>query len=144
MAKFHFAMDALLRIRKSTRDERRLELAAAERADAELQNQLAALADEQRQVRQQCRKTAGPGTVDLPRLAEAQRYAAVLHDRETKIQRRRQTLATEIQRRHQTLIEADREVRTLEKLRESQWQTHRQEQERQDAKRLDEMALQTK
>ena len=58
------------------------------------------------------------------------------------LQRQRQALAAEIDRRRQALLEADRDVRTLEKLRENQLQAHRQEEERQEGKRLDEAALQ--
>jgi flagellar biosynthesis chaperone FliJ len=38
------------------------------------------------------------------------------------------------------VVEADRDVQTLEKLRESQRQAHRREEERQEAKELDQAA----
>ena len=52
-------------------------------------------------------------------------------------------LAVEIDRRREALLDADRDVRTLEKLRESQFQAHREEESHQQAKLLDEAALQT-
>ncbi len=51
-------------------------------------------------------------------------------------------MATEIERRRQALVEADREVRVLEKLRERQAEQHRREEDLQEAKRLDEVAAQ--
>ena len=47
MTKFHFRLATLLRLRETTRDECRVQLADAQRADAELQSQLARLDMEQ-------------------------------------------------------------------------------------------------
>ncbi len=143
MAQFHFRLATLLRLRESVRDERRVQLADVERADAELQARLTGLAGQQRQLQHECRTAAGPGEVDLPRLVEAHQYAAALRAEEAELQQQRQALAVEIDLRRQALVEADRDVQTLEKLRESQQQAHRQEEERQDSKRLDEAALQS-
>ena len=85
MAKFHFRLATLLRLRETVRDERRLELAEAERADAKLQTRLAELGGRQRQLQSECRAAAGPGEVDVPRLVEAHQYAAALRERETEL-----------------------------------------------------------
>jgi flagellar export protein FliJ len=79
--------------------------------------------------------------VDLARLAESHQYAALLQTQEDELVRQRLALAIEIDRRRQSLLEADREVRTLEKLRENQIEAHRQNKNRQEIKRLDEAAL---
>ena len=141
MSKFHFRLATLLRLRQSTRDERRLELAESQRADAELQDRLTRLAAQQERLRDECREAAGPGEVDFVRLAEAHQYAAGLRTQEDELVRQRQALAIEIDRRRQAVLEADRDVRTLEKLRENQFETHRQDENRQEIKRLDEAAL---
>ena len=143
MTTFHFRLASLLRLRQSICDQCRVELADAQRADAELQSQLARLDMEQRQLQGECRTAAGPGPVDLRRLLEARRYAATLRAREAGLHQERQTLGTEIDRRRQALLESDRDVRTLEKLRESQSQAHRQAEDRLEGKRLDEADLQT-
>lgn len=142
MAKFQFRLATLLRLREATRDERRVQLAEVQRADAELQSQLERLAREQEQLRRDCREAAGPGTVDLRRLVEAEQYASALRMQEAGIRRQRETLAVEIECRRQAVIEADRDVQSLEKLRDNQLQAHRQEEDRQEGKRLDEAALQ--
>jgi flagellar export protein FliJ len=141
MSQFHFRLATLLRLRQSTRDERRVELAEVQRADAELEGQLTRLAARQERLRGECRKAAGPGEVDLARLAESHQYAALLQTQEDELVRQRLALAIEIDRRRQSLLEADREVRTLEKLRENQIEAHRQNKNRQEIKRLDEAAL---
>jgi flagellar protein FliJ len=143
MPKFHFRLATLLQLREATRDERRVHLAEAYRADVELEHQQARLEAKLQQLLQEYRTAAGPGAVDLSHLVEADQYAAMLRTQEEELRRRRQVLAAEIVLRRQALLEADRDVRTLEKLRENQSQAHRQEDERQEGKRLDEAALQT-
>jgi flagellar protein FliJ len=143
MAKFQFRLATLLRLREDTRDERRVELAEVQRADAELQTRQARLQAEQRQLRSECRKAAAPGRIDVARLAEAEAYAATLREQEADVQRNRETLAVEIERRRGALLEADRDVQTLEKLRENQSDAYRQEEGRREGKRLDEAAMQT-
>jgi flagellar protein FliJ len=142
MAQFHFRLATLLRLREATRDERRVQLAESQRADAEFQDQLARLDAQQRRLQNECREAAGPGEVDLPRLVEAHQCAAALRIEQANIERQRRALATEIDGRRQALLEADRDVRTLEKLRENQFEAYRQEENRQESKRLDEAALQ--
>ncbi len=51
-------------------------------------------------------------------------------------------MQTEIDRRRQVLAEANREVRVLENLRDKQAGQHRQQEDRREMKRLDEVAQQ--
>lgn len=142
MSTFQFRLATLLRLREATRDERRAHLAEAQRADAELQIRLTRLGDELRRLQHECRETAGPGAVNVLRLVEVDRYMTELRAQESMLRQQRQALAEEIDRRRQAVLEADREVQSLEKLRERQSQAHRQEEERRENKRLDEAALQ--
>jgi flagellar protein FliJ len=143
MTKFKFRLASVLRLRQTARDDRRVQLAESQRSDAELQGQLRRLEAEQELLQGECRAAVGPGPVDLGRLIDAQRYAAELRSREGDVREQRELLAAEIESRRQAVIEADRDVRTLQKLRDNQLQTHREEEQRQDAKRLDEAAMQT-
>ena len=142
MPPFHFRLSTLLKLRETTRDECRVHLADARRADAELQHREECLAAEQNQLQRDCRTAAGPGAVDLRRLIDAQRYACTLRHQEEELHRQRETLAAEIDRRREAVIEADRDVQSLEKLRDHQADAHRQAAHRQDGKRLDERAVQ--
>lgn len=140
--KFKFRLATLLRIREATRDQRRGALAEAYRVDELLRGQLEQNENELEQLKSHCRRVVGPGEVNVDRLAEAQRYELTLRRQEAHILRQREAVAHEIERRRQALIEADREVRVLEKLREKQAESHRREEEYREAKRLDEVAQQ--
>jgi flagellar export protein FliJ len=137
-----FRLATLLRLRESTRDERRAQLAESQRADQELLDQLTRLGMEQQRVQDECRQAAGPGDVQIGRLVESHRYAVSLRTREEELRQRRQTLAVEIQQRRQALVKADQEVQVLEKLRDRRLERHRLEEERKQAKQIDEAALQ--
>jgi flagellar protein FliJ len=144
MPQFQFRLATLLRLREATRDERRTELADVQRADAELENRLTQVAVEQEQLRTEYRTIAAPGPVELPPLVRWQQYGAALRRQESSLNEQRRTLAVEIDRRRQAVIEADREVRTLEKLRQGQADAYRQDAERLENKRLDESAARMK
>ena len=131
MSKFHFRLSTLLGLRQSARDECRLRLAEARWADAELANQTAELRAQQARTQAERRRAAGPGRVRLESLAEADRYAAALRARHADLRRRRETLAAELSRRL-ALVEADREVKSLEKLRDRDQQRHQLEAARQE------------
>jgi flagellar protein FliJ len=142
MARFKFRLAALLRLRESRRDECRSALAEAYRVDDALKNQYDGLARELDLLREFCRLKASPGTVDIDRLVEAQRYELVARAQQRHVAQQRQAVVAEIERRRQALVEADREVRILDKLRQRQAKQHRREDELREAKRLDEVATQ--
>ncbi len=142
MSKFTFRLATLLRLREATRDERRGELAEAYRVDDTLKHQLQRTDAELAALQTQYRQTLAPGEVDVNRLVEAQRNELVLRSQRAQIIRQRETVQGEIERRRLVLAEANREVRVLEILRDKQAAQHRQEEERREMKRLDEVAQQ--
>jgi flagellar FliJ protein len=142
MSKFKFRMATLLRLRETTRDQRRGELAEAYRVDEVLQRQLQQIQGDLTALRLQCRSAVGPGEVNVDRLVEAQRYEVALLAQQQQVVRQREQVQNEIQRRRQILVEANREVHVLESLRDKQADRHRQEEDRRDMKRLDEVAQQ--
>jgi flagellar export protein FliJ len=142
MSKFKFRLATLLRLREQTRDERRLELAAAYRVDDVLNRQLQRMEMELGRLWSECRKTAGPGEVNVDRLVEMQRYELTVKVQQSQVIRQREGVRAEIERRHQTLLEANREVRVLENLRDKQAAQHRQDEDYRERKRLDEVAQQ--
>jgi flagellar protein FliJ len=140
MGKFKFRMATLLKIREATRDERQAELAEAYRADDILLGRLEQLRGEMNGILMRCREAVGPGAVNIDLLIESQRYEVTLRVYEKQALEQRKLLAAEIERRRETLLAANREVRVLEKLREHQIERHREEENRRDIKRLDEVA----
>jgi flagellar FliJ protein len=74
-------------------------------------------------------------------LLQTHRYELVLSTKRKQLATQIQQVQTEIERRRLVVVEADRQVRVLEKLRERQALHHRQETDRQEAKLYDEMAV---
>jgi len=140
MAKFKFRLATFLRLREATRDERRAELAEAYRVDEVLHQRLENVGWELDCLKSQSRRATGPGAVDVDRLVEAQRYELTLRAQQSQLVKQREALAAEIERRRLALVEANREVRVLEKLREKEALRHQQEENRQEIKQLDETA----
>ena len=140
MAKFRFRMATLLKLRETARDERRSALTAAHQAADILRQQEEQLEAETQRLRLESRNAAGPGTVDIDRLLGARRYEMILMAQQEDLGRKRKMIDEEIERRRLALVEANREVRVLELLREKQIVRHRDEESLKDVKLLDEVA----
>jgi flagellar FliJ protein len=140
MARFEFRLKALLTVREAARDLARGQLAESlgqldalnlqrERWERELDDQKAWV-----------RQGAAPGRIDVDRLVTASRYGTVIRREIEAIDERQQALDCEIERRRLAVMEADREVRVLEKLRDRQLEQFRQQQALAEVKLLDEVA----
>ncbi|MCU0876785.1 MAG: flagellar export protein FliJ [Pirellulaceae bacterium] len=133
-----FRLSTLLRLRLEARDERRAELAKALRAEGMLNQQQEALAREASDLLVRSRALASPGEVDLDALIQNQRYGLLLKARGSQLAEQLAQVVNEVARRRAALVEADREVRMLEKLREKQAAAQRLADERREQKLLDE------
>ena len=140
MARFHFRLASLLRLREAARDERRRHLAEALRAESVLRDHRAALEKNVEVMRRQARAAAQPGHIDVDRLLEAQRYELALRAQVAIAEQQAAELRQEIENRRQALVAADREVRVLEKLRQRHLERFRAEEARREVKRMDEIA----
>ena len=129
-----------MKLRLADRQQRRAELAEAYRADEILARQLDLLTLEIDQTRKRSLAAAAPGHVDVDRLIAAQRYEHVLRARSEGLTRQGTRLSEEIEKRRAALVEADRQVRILEKLRDRQMEADRVDGIRREAKELDEVA----
>ncbi len=143
MARFTFRMATLLKLRESARDERQAQLVQARRAADILCQQRETLEEEARRLDQQDHYAVRPGPIDVERLLNARRYELLLRAQQQDLLQQQQVVDAELLRRHQALVEANREVRALELLREKQWARHRDEEARQEMKQLDEVAQRT-
>jgi flagellar FliJ protein len=81
-----------------------------------------------------------PGRVEIDRLLHAQRFEVVVRGELDGLRQQTRMLDEEIERRRLALVEADRQLRVLEKLKEKQQERFRREQDRREMKELDEMA----
>jgi flagellar export protein FliJ len=140
MAKFKFRLATLLRLREATRDERRSQLAQAHQAEAILEAKRRQIAAEIDQLRRQSRQACAPGPLDLDRLLEARRHGLLLQSLDRQTAKELEAVRAEVQRRRQAAVDANRQVRVLEGLREKLLARHRQEQGRREIRALDEAA----
>jgi flagellar protein FliJ len=141
MSSFHFRLETLLRLRLADRDQRRSELVKAQRAEDTLLAQSDALARERAQTQELSRKLAAPGMADVDRLIASHRYELVLRTKSQQLAGHIQQVRAEVERRRQIVVEADRQVRVLEKLRERQQSAFNVREAKQEQKQLDEQAL---
>ena len=140
MKKFTFRFTTLLKLREADRDRRRTELSDAQRALEMIDDRITELEQGMEAARQATRQAASVGEVAVDMLLDNQRYEFMLIAERRSVDTQREQVAEETGKRRLALVESDRQVKTLEKLREKQRQRHRSEQERRMAKQLDEVA----
>jgi len=138
---FNFRLTTLLRLRIAERDQRRADLAKALRAEELLRTQQAALRSEQTEMAERGRALKSPGAGNVDALLHTHRYEIVLTARLRQLVAQTAEVAAETERRRLALVEADRQVRVLEKLREKQAAAYRHDQQRREAKQFDETAI---
>lgn len=141
MSRFRFRLATLVKLREGLRDERRAELAQALEAREVLNQRIAEVESELTALKEDCRAVVSVGAVQVDHLLDASRYELVLRSQQATYAQYGTTLDEEIARRRAALVAADRDVRVLEKLRETQLQRHRSEEARAEAKLLDEIGL---
>ncbi len=142
MPQFQFRLATLLKLHEATRDERRNQLTEALRAEQVVVERIAQLDDEIAALRaERLRATRAGATVDIDALSDGARYEMILKLERQSADQQRQVVAAEAERRRAALVAADREVRVLERLRETQLERHRQEEDRRERVRLDELAV---
>jgi flagellar export protein FliJ len=140
MANYRFRLETVRKLRESHRDELRGKLAEAYHASQLLEDQQTAVAEEITSLQQSQRLMTKEPTTSVNSLLEAQRYHAVLRAQQSTLEKQAKMLADEVDRRRQTVVEADQEVRILDKLDQRQRQNHHQLQNRVEAREMDEIA----
>ena len=140
MAKFKFRLATLMKLREAARQERRAQLAQAYQAEAILQEQEQTLEQELAGLIDRTRDEVRPGQVNVDRLLTTQRYELLLYTQQKQTHEQRQVVAAEIEQRRAMLVEADRQLRVLEKLKERKAKRHRDEENRREIKWMDEVA----
>lgn len=141
MTQFRFRLEPLVKLRVAERDRRREELANAYRAEQVLHERQQLVTGEIEDTQQQAKACSAPGTIHVDRLLNAHRYELVLHAQLQQLRRQQQVLTAEIERRREALVEADRELRMLEKLREKHARDFESSEHKAQIRLLDEMAL---
>lgn len=141
MAKFRFRLETYLRLKIAARDQCRAELAEVLRAEEQLKQQQVEIEEEIEDQHVYVRQTTQSGSVNLDLVTAAQRQVMFLKAAGQEKQMLMKQLMPHIQQRRQALIDADHEVRTLEKLKEQKQEQHLQREAALEAKQMDEIAL---
>jgi flagellar export protein FliJ len=137
---FPFRLQTLLRLRLAERDQRRADLAKALRAEEVLRAEDERLVHQQNEQAQASRELRAPGVANMDALLGSHRYAIVLANQRRQLATQLAQVEAETDRRRQALVEADRQVRVLEKLRERQARAQAAEAAKAAAKQFDELA----
>ena len=118
MKTFRFRLESLSKLYIDQRDEKRAQLAEAFEAQDILAQKEEDLTARTKQNEQLARMAADAGEVNVDRLLQAQRYDAVLAAERGQVLQAKEMVEKEIERRRLELVEADKQVKMLEKLRD--------------------------
>jgi flagellar protein FliJ len=138
---YQFRLATMLKLREQARDERRRELAQAYEAERILRERVAELQSEISTTQQRTRQLAGVGTISVEGLLNTRRYELLMKSQVSQTEGQIAHVLDEIERRRQSLLEADRDVKVLEKLRERQLEQYAELQQKRENKQLDDAAI---
>jgi flagellar protein FliJ len=138
---FRFRPSTLLRLRETARDESRQNLTAAQQTEDQVRAHIAALNNTLTDLRQHSADASRPGTLNVDQLLTADRYKAAIHTQLQTAHSQYRSAAIAVERCRQAVVEADRAVKTLEKLRQRQSAQHQWDENRRSTKELDEISL---
>lgn len=139
MARFRFRLAALRRLREIRRDELQARLAEAIRAQELLDQQATRLGEQLTALLETQRQQLASRSPNVNRLLEAQRYALALQAMQRTLEQQRGQLAQEAEARRRAVVEADREVRVLDRLADKQLAAHRRAEQSAEQRILDEI-----
>ncbi|PQO26264.1 flagellar export protein FliJ [Blastopirellula marina] len=141
MANFRFRLATFLKLKIAARDQRQAELMEVLSIQEQLVREYEETAAQLEQTITEARQGCSIGRLNVDDLIVAQRE--LNHLRATLAHKKslQKKLAPHIEQRRNALLEAEKEVRSLEKLRERQEKRFADEQERRDSLQMDEIGL---
>ena len=138
-----FSLQSVLTVRQATVERCRIALRAAEQAEADVQQQMAELVDQQQHVQRERRQMLGSKPrVDLSVVRSCQRYEQQLKRRLHLLRSQLDDASAEVRQQQQALTRADRAVRVLERLSEKQLANAAREFRHAESQRSHEMIVQ--
>lgn len=138
MTRFRFRLDTLVKIREKTRDAAAASVGEVRAAQQVIEQQIADVAQQQQDLMRE-RASQSSGAIQVERLLSMQRYQLQLEGQRNYLLQQRQALQVEHDKRLQVLIEAEKELKVLEKLREQKLQQWTEHQLSIEQKMLDEL-----
>ena len=140
MRAFQFRLQTLQRIREQLRDAAQRQLAEAEQRRTELQQCEQDVRGELQGLETHMRKAISKPAVDVDRVMDGHRHQISLQARLAELDQAIAKANEEVAQCRHKLVEADRDVKVLEKLHERQLEAHTKQLAAHEAKLLDEAA----
>ncbi len=142
MARFNFELDGVLRQRKNVEHLAQKALAEAVRAMSELTDKLRRLDESVKQVSEDVRAHHLLGEIDVNFIAAHRRYLLGMERAAMDLARQIAEAQGKVQRAQSQLIESAKERKTMEKLRDKQFERWMSEQTKRENADLDEAGMQ--
>jgi flagellar FliJ protein len=138
---FQFRLAPVQRLRENVRDTRRRELADALEAERAIEQRQRELDGEIEMTVSERRTASAVGPVNVEDLANSRRYELTLQAMKYDLLSKLQMVRSEIERRRQALVQADQQVRVMEKLAETQLHDYETAQSKAEDREIDGAAL---
>jgi flagellar FliJ protein len=136
-----FRLQSVMKLRIAARDERRKSLADALRAESIVSEQITSMEKDIAAAREASRAAASPGLIQVERLLSFNRHELLLDANRRALIKQKEKIAEEAEIRRRALVEADRDVKALEKLRERYDRERLIAEDRREQAELDQTAL---
>ena len=142
MPRFVFPLDGVLRQRKHVEEQRQRELAVLQADWVALEGQLREMDRQVQETTADVRENRLVGTLDLAYLTAHRRYSAAMQRRAVGIAEQMTALKTRIDAARRALIEAAKQRKIIEKLRENRKERWAGELARRESAEIDEIGAQ--
>jgi flagellar FliJ protein len=140
MRTFQFRLQPLLRLRGHARELAQAELARAAEQLRQVHGQRTEVEQHMDELEQHMRRGASSKQVDVDRLLDGHRHRLELDARLAKLAEAMSEAARQLEHCRKQLVEADRQVKVLEKLHAKQLADHGRRAAAEEVKQLDEAA----
>jgi flagellar export protein FliJ len=143
MAKrFRFRLEAVLKVRQQKLDACRRVVGRRQRRMQGIRDRIRGHQDEAKRTMAQMRVSLGEARTDILWLRRARLYIGTMQELAASAEAELGREAVLLRQEQQELLEANRQVKALEKLRQRQWERHQRIQQRAERFDADETALQ--
>ena len=137
---FKFRLKPLQKIRENVRRERQAELAKALEAEAVVRDKIESIVHEIAGTKEDGRKFSQEAHINVDVLIGLRRHEAYLLAQKQEAEEKLDQVLVEVERRRLAVVEADKEVKIMEKLHEKQKDKYDAEQAAKEIVALDEIA----
>ena len=141
MRTYQFRLRTLQKMREQKRDLAQRRLAQAKQQRAEIERSEQEVRDQLQGLEQHMRKAIAQQPVEVDRIMDGHRHQLSLQARLADLDSALAQATAEVAECRDKLVEADRDVKILEKLHQRQLTEHEKQQQAHEARQLDEAAI---